>query len=264
MSLEIDHRRKESPCMEMSRDNDQKHAYISTERQLRNHFLTFIHKNISLLSAISFLSRSTMAYNTTASLDKLTCTKYVDFGKCQDSFGQFSWSKSDSNYLDVKLKVFKKDDNKELPLVQNLTMGGADFNQFMRLRIQLINAASKFAREESLTPVQIPTMSEHMDEKLKLAHKVVDVVDRANRKICVTLLRYNVDKPESSYAQFRLFARKKEDEFQQVVYVNYKLEEFIYLLDVKNSVYDKVFTNRPICNVLQKLILSVQSSSLFL
>ena len=30
-----------------------------------------------------------MAYNTTASLDKLNCTDYVDFGKCQDRFGQF-------------------------------------------------------------------------------------------------------------------------------------------------------------------------------
>ena len=67
-----------------------------------------------------------------------------------------------------------------------------------------------------------------MDEQLKLAHKVVDLVDRANRKVCVTLLRYNADKPESSYAEVRIFARRKEDgKFQQVVYVNYKLEEFI-------------------------------------
>ena len=192
-----------------------------------------------------------MAYNTTASLDKLTCTDYVAFGKCQDRFGWFPWSKNDSNYLDVKLKVFRKDDKKEFRLVQNLTMGEADFNQFMRLRNQLVNAAKNFAREEDLTSVLIPTMSRDMDEQLKLAHNVVDVVDRTNRKICVTLLRYNVDEPESSYAQARLFARKKEDEkFQQVVYVNYKLEEFIYLLDVMNSVYDKVITNQHICNVL--------------
>ena len=192
-----------------------------------------------------------MAYNTTASLDKLTCTDYVDFGKCQDRFGRFSWSKNDSNYLDVKLKVFSKDDKKEFRLVRNLTMGEADFNQLMRLRNQLVNAAENFAGEENLTPVLIPTMSRIMDEQVKLAHKVVDVVDRTNRKICVTLLRYIVDKPESSYAQVRLFARKKKDEkFQQVVYVNYKLEEFIYLLDVMNSVYDKVITNQPICNVL--------------
>ena len=90
-----------------------------------------------------------MAYNTTASFDKLTCTDYVDFGKCQDRFRQFSWSKNDSNYLDVKLKVFRKDDKKEFRLAQNLTMGEADFNQFMRLRNQLVNAAENFAREES-------------------------------------------------------------------------------------------------------------------
>ena len=68
-------------------------------------------------------------------------------------------------------------------------------------------------------------MSKDMDEQLNLAHKVVDVVDRTNRMICVSLLRYNVDNPESSYAQVRLFARKKEDEkFQQVVHVNYNLK----------------------------------------
>ena len=192
-----------------------------------------------------------MAYNSTASLDKLTCTDYVDFGKCQDRFGSFSWSKNDCNSFDVKLKVFRKDDEKKFRLVQNLTMGEADFNQFMRLRNQLVNAAGNFAREENLTPVLIPTMTRDMGEQLKLAHKIVDVVDRTNRKICVTLLRYNVDNLESSYAQVRLFARKKEDEkIQQVVYVNYKLEDFIYLLDVMNSVYDKVIINQPICNVL--------------
>ena len=98
----------------------------------------------------------------------------------------------------------------------------------MRLRNQLVNATENFPREENLTPVLIPTMSRDMDEQLKLAHKIVDVVDRTNRKICVTLLWHNVDKPESSYAQVRFFARKKEDEkFQQVVYVKYKREEFI-------------------------------------
>ena len=228
-----------------------KHACISDEMLLQKFSLVFIHKNKSLFPATIFISRSPMAYNTTASLDKLTCTDYVDFGKCQDRFGQIFWSNNDSNYLDVKLKVFKKDDEEEFRLVQNLTMGEADFNQFMRLRNQLVNAAENFAKEENLTPVLIPTISKDIDEQLKLAHKIVDVVDPANRKICVTLLRYNVDKPESSYAQVRLFTRKKEDEkFQQVVYVKYKLEEFIYLLDVMNSVYEKVFTKQPICNVL--------------
>ena len=143
-------------------------------------------------------------------------------------------------------------------------MGEAHFNQFTRLRNQLVNAAENSAREETLTSVLIPTMSRDMDEQLKLAHKVFDVEGRANRKICVTLLRYNVDKPESSFAQVRLFAMKKEDEkFQQVVYVSYKLEEFIYLLDVKIYVEHKVVTNQPICNFLLKVISPVYSLSIF-
>ena len=179
--------------------------------QLQNYSLTFFHKNESLLSTTSLFGPP-MVYNTTASFDKLSCTDYVNFGKCQDRFGQFSWSKKDSNYWDEKLKVFKEDDNKEVRLVQKLTIGEAKFNQFMRLRNQLVNAAEKLSREKNLNRVLIPTMSRDIDEQIILAHKVVDVVDRANRKICVTLLRYNVDKPESSYAQVRLFARKKEDE----------------------------------------------------
>ena len=66
----------------------------------------------------------------------------------------------------------------------------------------------------------------------------------------MTLLRYNVDKTESSYAQVRLFARKKEDEkFQQVVCVKYKLEDLFFLLDVMKSVFDKVNTDQPFCDV---------------
>ena len=241
-----------------------RNAYINHEMQLQNHPLTFFHKIRSFLSANSILFRSPMAYNTTASLDKLTCTDYVDLGKCQDRFERFSWSKNNSNYLDVKLKVFKKLDNKEFLLIQIPTMGEADFNQLMPLRYQLVNAAKNFAREDNLTPVLTATMSKDMDEQLKLAHKVVDVMDRANRKVCVTLLRYDVDKLDNSYAQVRRFARNKEyEKFQQVVYVNYELEEFFSLIDIMNSLYNKVITNQPICDVFKKIFPSVYSLSLF-
>ena len=150
-----------------------KAAYISNEMQLQIQSLTFIHKNKPLLSATSILSCSPMAYNTTVSLDKLTCTDYMDFGKCQDRIGQFSKSKNNFNYLNVKLKVFKKDDNKEFRLVQNLTMAEAGLKQFMRLRNQLVNAADNFDRDKALTPVLTPTISKDMDEQLKRAHKVI-------------------------------------------------------------------------------------------
>ena len=79
LSRDNDRIRKEYLYMEMSRDNDQNDAYISNEMQLRSHSLTFILKNKTLLSATSFLFCSSMAYNNTGSLDKLTCTNYMDF-----------------------------------------------------------------------------------------------------------------------------------------------------------------------------------------
>ena len=154
-----------------------------------------------------------MAYNTTASLDKLTCTDYVDFGKSSDRFRRLSWTKNDSNYLDMKLKLFKREDkNAEVRLRQNLSMGEADFNEFIRQRNQLVVAADNFLREQNLSPVFQSTLSKDMEEQLKLVHKVIDVVDHPNRRICVTLLRHKVDDPKTSYAQVRLFGRKKEEE----------------------------------------------------
>ena len=158
---------------------------------------------------------------------------------------------NDSNYLDIKLKVFKREDKiAEFRLRQNFSMGEADFNQFIRQRNQLVVAADNFLREQNLFPVLQSTLSKDMEEQLKLVHKVIDVVDRPNRRICVTLLRYKVDNPETSYAQVRLFGRKEEEKIQQIVYVTYRLDEFVYLLDVMNSVYDKVIANQPFCNVL--------------
>ena len=193
-----------------------------------------------------------MAYNTTAFLDKLAWTDYVDFGKSQDRFGRFSWSKNDSKYSDNKPKVFKREDKyAECRLRQNLSMGEADFNQFIRQRNQLVVAANNFLREQNLSPLPQSTLSKDMKEQLKLVHKVIDLVDHPKRRIFVTLLRYKADNPDTSYAQVRLFESKTEQEkFQQFVYVNYKLDEFVYLLDVMNSVYDKVIANQPICSVL--------------
>ena len=146
----------------------------------------------------------------------------MDFGKSSDRFGQFSWTRKDSNYLDIKLKVFKREDkNAEFSLRQNLSMGEADFNQSFQQKNQLVVAADNFLREQNLSRVLQSTLSKDMEEQLKLVHKVIDVVNRPNRRICVTLLRYKVDIQETSYAQVRLFGRKKEAEkFQQIVYVN--------------------------------------------
>ena len=149
-------------------------------------------------------------------------------------------------------------------MVADLTMGESYFNQFMQLRNQLVKAAKNLARDEKLTPVLIPTTSKNMDEQLKLTDKVVDVADRANKKIVLTRLLYNVDKLESSYAQAQQFATKKNDQkFQQNIYVKYKLEEFIYLLDVMSFVNDNVFADKPVCNGPQIVTALNYSLSIF-
>ena len=51
-----------------------KNAYKSNKLKLQNISLTFTQKSESPFSASSFLSRSLMTYNTTALLDRLTCT----------------------------------------------------------------------------------------------------------------------------------------------------------------------------------------------
>ena len=154
-----------------------------------------------------------MAYNTTETLEKQARTDYVYFAKSQDRFGRLSWSNNDSKYLDIKLKVFKRENkNAEFRLRQNLLMGEADFNQFIRQRNQLVVAGDIFLREENLSPVLQSTLCKNMEEQLKLVQNVIDVVDRPNRKVCVTILRYKADNPDSSYAQVRLFGgrwRKK-------------------------------------------------------
>ena len=222
----------------MTRDSDQKRKNLLIKKYhvtlARTKPVNYSSQNIvqlslsninSFPSTTSILSRSPMAYNTTDSLDKLACTDYVDFGKSQDRFGQLSLTKNDSNYLDITLKVFKREEkNAEFQLRQNLSMGEADFKQFMRQRNQLVVAADNFLTEQSLLPVLQSTLSKDMEEQLKLVHKVIDVVDCPKRTICVTLLRYSVHNPQTSFAQVRLFGRKTEEEkFQQIVYVNYKL-----------------------------------------
>ena len=110
----------------LSRDNDQKKTYTRNKVQFQNLFSIFMHKIEIFSSTTSVFNRSTMAYNTTDSLEKLTCTNYVDCGNLQDILRQFSVFKKDSNYLEVKLRVSQKVANKDFRLVLNLTIVEAD------------------------------------------------------------------------------------------------------------------------------------------
>ena len=130
----------------------------------------------TLLPRINVLFFFLLLQTTKLNLKWLT-TLQQDFGQCQGRFERISWSKISFDYLDVKLKLFKKDENKKFRLAKNLTMGEADFNQFRRLRNQLVVAVKDFSKKENIPPVQVKLIAKDMEVQLKLTHKVVEVVD---------------------------------------------------------------------------------------
>ena len=90
-----------------------------------------------------------------------------------------------------------------------------------------------------------------MEVQFKSIHNYVDIVDRPKKNVSLILLQYNMDKPVRSYAQVRMFERKKEDEkFQQRNCMKQKLDEDIYLLDVKSSADDESHNIQHICDVI--------------
>ena len=133
----------------MSNQIDYKYQFVYLQKSFFHSFLQ--NKVVPLLvTSPNNKIETELAYNTTATLDKLTCTDYVDFGECKDRFERISWSKNFFDYLDVKLKVFKEDGNKQFRLAQKLTMREADFNQFIWLRNQLVVAVGDFSKGENL------------------------------------------------------------------------------------------------------------------
>ena len=195
-----------------------------------------------------------MIFNITSALDKTSCTDYVDFGKNADRFGRISWSqieKDNQKYLDIQLKVFRKDDKGDFRRHQQIKLGVFDFKQLLCLRNPIVLAVREFSTDETLKEVVTSPLSKDLDEQLKHVQKAITIVDRPKRKIIATMKKYCMDKPESTYVQLRLFTRNSEhDKFQQLVFVNYKYDEYLYLLDVITSISDQVLSNQSLCNIV--------------
>ena len=150
-------KKKEVQDIEKSRDKDQNgknnfiwkcrvtmiknEGYKSNRRQLQKRSLTFIVKHYSFVSPTSVPSCSPMVYSTNCFLDNLTCTNFVDFWKVQDTFTCFCSSKNDSNYLNINMNVFKRDNKRDPRLLHNLSMWEADFNKLTQLKNQPVFAA---------------------------------------------------------------------------------------------------------------------------
>ena len=151
-----DQKRKESPFLEILRDNDQmKKHYLTAVKKERIWAticstkvifqLSSTKKNLFQLPAF-YLNVQTSWVTTllppwTNSL--VQNMEHADFGKNQDRFGRFFFVQTYSNNLYVKLKLFTRDGIIGFHLVQCLTMGEDNFNQLMHFGNQLTFEAQK-------------------------------------------------------------------------------------------------------------------------
>ena len=85
-----------------------------------------------------------------SALDKTCCTDYVDFGKNADQFGRISSSqiKDNQKYLDIQLKVFRKNDKGDFCRHQQIKLGIFDSIQLLCLRNPVVQAVRDFFTDE--------------------------------------------------------------------------------------------------------------------
>ena len=191
--MEIYHPKKKEilPYKEVPRDTG---AYKSKDLQLSNTCSTFILNN--QLAFFGYQHSISFAHGLQHYKNLRQTGLHQLCGLWQESrqFRIIFWTKFDSNFMDNKLKVFKREHkNAEFRPRQNFTMGEADFNHLIRQKSQLVFAADNFLREQNMSPVFLSTVSKDMEERLKLVQNVIDIMDRPRRKIRVTLLLYKVD-----------------------------------------------------------------------
>ena len=138
----------------------------------------------------------------------------MDFHSCLDRFGRFSWSRTGSKYLEVKLKVLKKVDKRDFHLIQNLTMGEPDLSSSSAWGV---SSAVTYDLQGHGWTIQTGSQGGWRSGPSKQKN----LCDSAAVQ-CRQANKFSCSRP--------FFARKKEDaKFQQIVHVKYKHEDFIHL-----------------------------------
>ena len=74
-----------------------------------------------------------------------------------------------------------------------------------------------------------------MDQELANCNKGYDSATYNRRQVCVTIRKYNVNKPP--YIQIQLFSSRENEAMKQVAYINYTLNEFKELSQIFGRLY---------------------------
>ena len=110
-----------------------------------------------------------MTYNTTVFLTKSLVSAMWTLENANTDLVDSFWCEKDSNYLDVIFEFFWKDDDRDFQLVQNITMGESNFNQFKQPTNHLVVTNENFASEHTVSPIEI-TISSYLEEQLNFVH----------------------------------------------------------------------------------------------
>ena len=156
---------------------------------------------------------------------KDTSPNYIEFSKNQTRIGRFAWSQKSYKgkiYFEPCFQLFKKNELGQLEKRQQVYLGEKEGEAISAIRNTVIHDAENLG----LVPILELTSDKEstMNQELANCNKVYDIATFNRRQVCVTIKRYNINKPP--YIPIRLFTAKENEAMKQVAYVNYTLNEF--------------------------------------
>ena len=105
---------------------------------------------------------------------------------------------------------------------QQVYLGEKEGKTISAIRNTVIHDAENFGL---VAVLEITSYKEStMEQELANCNKVYDIASYNRKQVCVTIKKYNVNKPP--YIQVRLFFAKENETMKQVAYVNYTLNKF--------------------------------------
>ena len=132
------------------------------------------------------------------------------------------------NLFEPCFQLFKKNELGQLEKRQQVYLGEKEGKAISAIRNTVIHDAKNLGLVHILELTSDKEST--MDQELGNCNKVYGIATYNRRQVCVTIKKYNVNKPP--YIQIRLFTAKENEARKQVAYVNYTLNELKELCQI--------------------------------
>ena len=144
--------------------------------------------------------------------------------------------------LGFKILSFLERWQRKFSISTNFYIGKVRVQPVYAIQESAGNCCKKLWRKAKCFYIQISTIFKNMDEQLKLAHR--DFFWKFRKINMLDYVALQFGQASEFICACPIFCMKEEGrciQTKQSLYVNYKVEELIYLLDVINFVYAKAF-----------------------